>query len=74
MENNGLRKEIVDKIKSDPILYGKVAAALEISPTTLPRLLYANDGKLTQASVLMVLREHLGVQDNALLSIMQEVG
>lgn len=72
MENNGLDPKILDKIKRDPILFGKVANALCVAPTTLPRLLSANDAKLTQAKVLIVLREHLGVQDNALLPFLQE--
>lgn len=72
MENKGLKEGIVDKIKTDPILYGKVAEALGVSPTSLPRILYANDEKLTQVKVLRVLREHLDAQDSELLPEMQE--
>lgn len=68
-----LKNEIVDKIQNDGVLFGKVAMAVDIKPVSLPRLLYNNDVKLTQASVLMVLREHLGVeQDTDLLEEMQE--
>lgn len=67
MENAGLKSEVLDKIKSDPILYGRVAEALSISPTTLPRLIYANDAKLTQINVLMVLSEHLKTDQSDLL-------
>lgn len=68
-----LKQEIVDKIKTDAELFGKVATVLDISPLSLPRLLYANDIKLTQAGVLRILCEHLGeIQDSNLLTEMQE--
>lgn len=72
MENNGLKPEIVDKIKSDPLLYGKIADALGIAAMSLPRVLYSNSSKLTQINVLRILKEHLGVQDNDLLLILEE--
>lgn len=73
MEKIILKQEILDKIKKDPILFGRVAKALEIIPISLPRLLYSIEPvKLTQANVLKVLREYLGVQDNELLEVMQE--
>lgn len=55
-----LKKEILDRIKSDPILYGKVAFELEIAPASLPRLIYTNDPKLTQAGILRILMDFLG--------------
>ena len=63
-----LKKKILESIKTDPTLYGKVAAALLVSPATLPRLIYANDARLTQASVLRVLRLYLGKRNHDLLT------
>ena len=69
-----LRPEIMDKIKSDPELFSKMANELGVRPITLPQILAANKPRLTQASVLRILREHLGItQDNDLLTETQEV-
>lgn len=67
-----LKEEILEKIKTDKVLRQKVADALGISFDSMPRLLYGNDRKLTQASALKVLREYLGVRnDRKLLSEIQ---
>lgn len=67
-----LKNEIVEKIKSDPVLLKKVADSLGISDKSMPRLLYGNDQKLTTAGVLRILREYLGItKDNQLLSELQ---
>lgn len=67
-----LKEEILEKIKSDKILRAKVAEALGYHITSMPKLLYGNDKKLTQAVVLKVLREYLGVRnDRKLLSEIQ---
>jgi hypothetical protein len=63
-----LKSGIVEKIKTVPKLYGDVADALNITPMSLPRLLYENSPKLTQASVLRVIKNHLGeLEDSELL-------
>lgn len=67
MRQDVLKKAILDRIKTDPMLYGKVAAELAISPASLPRLIYDNDKKLTQAGVLRVLRDHLNSSNDDLL-------
>jgi hypothetical protein len=72
MDQIVLNDEILDKIKNDAFLFGGVAARLKVSPSTLPDILRRNDPKLTQASVLKLLRDHLGLQDNELLTILQE--
>lgn len=67
-----LRQEIVEKIKDDPLLYGKVAKALYIKPVSLPYLLDRNNIKLTRKPVLQILKKHLGVeQDSDLLEEIQ---
>jgi hypothetical protein len=67
-----LKKEVIDKISGDGELFGKVSNALGITPASLPRLLYRNHVKLTQAHVLKLLREHLNVsEDSELLTEMQ---
>lgn len=68
-----LKQEILDKMKSDPLLFGKVGFILGISSMTLPKMIMLNDRRLTQASVLRVLREHLGIKkDSELLEEMPE--
>lgn len=68
-----LKEEIMEKIKSDPTLYGKVAEAAGVSPFSLPGLIYKNSPKLTQAKVLNTIREHLNLaQDTNLFTEMQE--
>ena len=62
-----LRSEVLEEIKSNPSIYGQVAEALKITPMSLPRLLYDNSPKLTQANVLKILRLELKKQDSELL-------
>lgn len=66
-----LRQDILDKIKADPIVYGEVCSVLGVAPASLPRLLYNNDQRLTQAGVLKVLRDRFHLQDNDLLTGLQ---
>lgn len=66
-----LRQEILDKIKTDPMLYGKVAAELKLSPTSMPRLIYDNSPKFTQSGVLKIIREHLKVKKDS--DLLQEL-
>ncbi len=67
-----LKPEIMDKIKSDPILYGLVADSVGVSPMSLPGLIYKNSPKFTQAKTLIVIKGHLGVsEDTELLEEMQ---
>lgn len=74
MENIVLQRGVISEIKKDPILFGKVAKALNIAPISLPRILYSNEPvQLTQASVMIVLREYLGKQDNELLETLETV-
>jgi len=62
MEREVLKQGVLDKIKSDPMLYGKIGAELKISPTSLPRLIYDKDNRLTQRGVLRILCEHLKIK------------
>ena len=69
-----LKSEIVDKIKSDAALNKKIADSLGISERSMPRLLYGNDPKLTQACVLRILKSYLKInKDNQLLAEIQMV-
>lgn len=61
MERLFLKHEIVEKIKEDAELYGKVAKSLGIGAPSLRAVLKVNHIKLTQVSVLDLLIEHLGV-------------
>lgn len=69
-----LKQEIVDTIKSDQLLYGKVAYILNIGAPSLRAVLKAKHEKLTQAAVLRIIREHLGIKkDSELLEPVKEV-
>lgn len=69
-----LKQEYVDKIRTDENLSKKVADSLGISKNSLPRLLYGNDPRLTQACVLRILKSHLKInKDNQLLAELQMV-
>ena len=73
MENSAvLKKEYIERIQNDAILFGKVADMLDVKPVTLPRILLANHRKLTRPRVLAVIRKHVGVaQDSDLLTELQ---
>jgi hypothetical protein len=72
MEQLVLKQDIIDTIKKDQVLFGKVAATLGLSIRTMSDLLPANPPRLANASVLKVLREHLKVtEDSELLTEME---
>ena len=74
MDRIVLKSEIVDKIKSNPDLLKNIADGLGISPNSMPRLLYGNDPKLTQAIVVRILKAHLKIKrDRDLFSEMKMV-
>ncbi len=63
-----LKKEILEKIKKDPVLFGKVAECLDTTVRYGLILVHNNDVKLTQANVLRILKNYLGVtKDSDLL-------
>lgn len=62
-----LKQEVLAAIKSDSILYGKIGGELNMSPASLPRLIYDNDKRLTQAGVLKILSKHLGKKQSELI-------
>lgn len=65
MEKFLLKQEIVDKIKSDQILYGQVAYLIGVTILSMRIVLNENSAKLTQASVLRHLKEYLGIEDES---------
>lgn len=72
MEGIVLKEGILERIKSDPVLAGKIAAEIKVQAISMYRILIANDKRLTQAGVLKILREHLNIaQDSELLEEMQ---
>ena len=64
MEAQFLKQEILDTIMREALLFGKVADAIPVSPTSLPRMIYSRNKKLTQAGVLKVLCEHLKIENS----------
>ncbi len=72
MEQLILKQEIVEAIKKDTILYGKVAFILGVSIRSMQRILDANRPELTQAAILKLLKSHLGkTKDSDLLEPVQ---
>lgn len=72
MEQLILKQKIVEAIKKDTILYGKVAFILGVSIRSMERILIANRPELTQAAILKLLKDHLGKkQDSELLEPVQ---
>ena len=66
-EKIGLKKEVLDRIKSDADLWAGVTKTLNISPSTLQSFLFKNHARLTQASVLEFIKDYLGVQSTDIL-------
>ena len=62
-----LKSDIIEKIRTDPDLFGKVAKAGDILPESLPRSLRNHASTLTQKKVLMAIANHLGVNEDELL-------
>jgi hypothetical protein len=74
MEREVLKQGILNEIKRDPMLYGKIGAELKMSPTSLPKLIYDKDNRLTQRGVLRILSEHLNINQEDLLEVVIESG
>lgn len=53
------KKEILDKIKTDPDLYTLVVKAMEIQPSSLGVILERNGKTLNQYSVVKVVADYL---------------
>lgn len=63
-----LNPKIIKRIYDDYDLFGKVADGLGIKPVSLPQVLGANKPRLTQASILKIIRDHCGyVKDSEIL-------
>lgn len=73
METFGLKSWVLDKVRSDATLFGKVSDAVGVGPLSLPRTLRENDPRLTQANVLKVIADHLGEQDTNLFLELQVI-
>lgn len=63
-----LKPEIVELIKKNQLTYGKLAYLLDVSISSMPRILAANKPELTEAAVLRMLKEDLKItKDSDLL-------
>jgi hypothetical protein len=72
MEQLILKQSAVEAIRKNPILYAQVASVLGLSCYSLPRILLINDPRLTQATILKLLKNHLKVaKDSDLLTVME---
>lgn len=72
MERLILKKEVLDRIKKDPILYGQVASLTGHTILSMRKVLDENKPKLTQFSVLKHLSEYLKIDQNDLLEVEPE--
>lgn len=62
-----IRQNVVDTIKHEPLLFGEVANELGLTPSSMNRILYANDKRLTQAGVMAIIKRHTGLSDKEIL-------
>lgn len=67
-----LKPAVIEQINKDQVLFGKVAKAMDLGIRTLYEMLPKNPPRLANATVLAVLREHLGMQDSEMLEEMQQ--
>lgn len=68
-----LKKEVLDKIKKEPKLFGDIADLLGTTVGYGLQLLNTSDPRLTQASVLRLIKSYWpDLQDSDLLIEMQE--
>lgn len=63
-----LKPEIVEAIKKGLSVKNRLQLELNISYLTLQRWLKGNDDKLTQAKVLNIVSDELGIDKNQLLT------
>lgn len=61
------KREILDKIKSDPDLFAAVAKKMDIKPTTLASNIDRNGNSLNQYSIVTLVAEYLDVKPEDLL-------
>jgi hypothetical protein len=70
-----LKQDIVDKIKSDQVLYGQIAYLIGVTILSMRAVLNENSPKLTQASSLAHLKKYLGYENESdLLEVVTESG
>lgn len=63
-----MRTEVVEAIKKDLTVKNRLQFELKISYLTLQRWLKGNDDKLTQAKVLNIVSDQLGIEKDQLLT------
>ena len=76
MEKIGLKQDVLDGIKSNPILFGKVCSAADLTPRSLNDLLTPKNNlkareRLASATVIQLLRNELKVQQDS--EILEEI-
>lgn len=59
MQRWTLKNEIIQFIMDDSELYGKVAKALGVSVTSMPRIVSRNSSSLTEYASMEVISKHL---------------
>jgi hypothetical protein len=67
-----LKNSVIEIIKTDAVLYGRVAAALGTTPAAFIQTLKLKSSKLTQIAALKVISEHLGVEQEELIEPVEE--
>jgi hypothetical protein len=62
-----IRQSVINTIKHEPLLFGEVANELGLTPSSMHRVLYANDKRLTQAGVMAIIKRHTGLNDEEII-------
>lgn len=61
------KQEVLETMKSDPLLFAVVAKALRIKPASLPVTIERNGNTLNQYSIVKLVANHLGRNPEDLL-------
>lgn len=63
-----IKDSVIESIQTDPVLYGKVAHALQVKAFSMPKILQAKRSSLTQYAVLYAVSKHLGLPMRELIT------
>lgn len=67
------KKEVLDKIGSDPGLFAAVASELGIKPTSLQQVMLRNGNSINRYSVVRLVAEYLGENPDNLVEMDSKV-
>lgn len=65
------KKEVLNQIRGDVDLFGKVCKAMDVTPAYLPVALARNGNSVNQYSIVALVADHLGKDPDELLEEQQ---